>query len=68
MRKTIIAILILAGVLCGFESQAQQKTRLTDEQIANRIPAGIMRARPAVSVTAGAQSDQMPALIDGCRG
>ena len=65
MRKTIIAILILAGVLCGFESQAQQKTRLTDEQIANRIPAGIMRARPAVSVTAGAQSDQMPALIDG---
>ena len=65
MRKTIIAILILAGVLCGFESQAQQKTRLTDEQIANRIPAGIMRARPAVSVTAGAQSDQMPALVDG---
>ena len=66
MRKTIIAILILAGVLCGFESQAQQKTRLTDEQIANRIPAGIMRARPAVSVTVGAQSDQMPVLVDGC--
>ena len=65
MRKTIVAILILAGVLCGFESQAQQKTRLTDEQIATRIPAGIMRARPAVSVTAAAQPDQMPALVDG---
>ncbi|MBO4656169.1 MAG: DPP IV N-terminal domain-containing protein, partial [Bacteroidales bacterium] len=65
MRKTIVAILILAGVLCGFESHAQQKTRLTDEQIATRIPAGIMRARPAVSVTAAAQPDQMPALVDG---
>ena len=65
MRKTIVALFILAGALCALESQAQQKTRLTDEQIANRIPAGIMRARPAVSVTAGAQSDQMPALVDG---
>ena len=65
MRKTIVALFILAGVLCALESQAQQKTRLTDEQIANRIPAGIMRARPAVSVTAGAQADQMPALVDG---
>ncbi|MBR5670683.1 MAG: DPP IV N-terminal domain-containing protein, partial [Bacteroidales bacterium] len=65
MRKTIAAIMILAGLLSAFETQAQQKTRLTDEQIANRIPAGIMRARPATSVTAGAAAPQMPQLVEG---
>ena len=65
MRKTIAAIMILAGLLSAFEAQAQQKTRLTDEQIANRIPAGIMRARPATSVTAGAAAPQMPQLVEG---
>ena len=65
MRKTIAAIMILAGLLSAFEAQAQQKTRLTDEQIANRIPAGIMRARLATSVTAGAAAPQMPQLVEG---
>ena len=32
MRKTIAAIMILAGLLSAFEAQAQQKTRLTVEQ------------------------------------
>ena len=65
MKRAIAVILIIAGTLCAFEAQAQQKTRLTDEQIANRIPAGIMRARPATAVTVGLQTEQMPQLVDG---
>ena len=65
MRKSIIALVILAGLFTAFESQAQQKIRLTDEEIANRIPAGIMRARPVVSVTPATTATQMPQLVEG---
>ena len=65
MKRYIVAILILAGMLFAAESSAQQKIRLTDEEIANRIPAGIMRARPYQPTVAGTAATQMPQLVEG---
>ena len=65
MRKSIIIAVLLAVLSTAFDSNAQQKIRLTDEQIATRIPAGIIRTRPAVSVASGPSAAAMPQLVEG---
>ena len=65
MRKSIIIAVLLAVLSTAFDSNAQQKIRLTDEQIATRIPAGIIRTRPAVSVSSGPSAAAMPQLVEG---
>ena len=64
MRKSIIIAVLLAVLSTAFDSNAQQKIRLTDEQIATRIPAGIIRTRPAVSVASGPSAAAMPQLVE----
>ena len=63
MRKSIIIAVLLAVLSTAFESNAQQKIRLTDEQIATRIPAGIIRTRPAVALASSLSSVEMPQLV-----
>ena len=53
MRKTIAILFTLAALSAALESQAQQKIRLTDEELAGRIPAGIIRTRPAQAQAVG---------------
>ncbi len=65
MRKSIIIAVLLAVLSTAFESNAQQKIRLTDEQIATRIPAGIIRNRPAVALASSLSSVEMPQLVEG---
>lgn len=65
MRKSIIIAVLLAVLSTAFESNAQQKIRLTDEQIATRIPAGIIRTRPAVALASSLSSVEMPQLVEG---
>ncbi|MBQ4021253.1 MAG: DPP IV N-terminal domain-containing protein [Bacteroidales bacterium] len=65
MRKSIIIAVLLTVLSTAFESNAQQKIRLTDEQIATRIPAGIIRTRPAVALASSLSSVEMPQLVEG---
>ena len=65
MRKSIIIAVLLAVLSTAFESNAQQIIRLTDEQIATRIPAGIIRTRPAVALASSLSSVEMPQLVEG---
>ncbi len=65
MRKSIIIAVLLAVLSTSFESNAQQKIRLTDEQIATRIPAGIIRNRPAVALASSPSLVEMPQLVEG---
>lgn len=65
MRKSIIIAVLLAVLSTAFESNAQQKIRLTDEQIATRIPAGIIRTRPAAALASSLSSVEMPQLVEG---
>ena len=65
MRKSIIIAVLLAVLSTAFESSAQQKIRLTDEQIATRIPAGIIRTRPAVALASSPSLVEMPQLVEG---
>lgn len=65
MRKSIIIAVLLAVLSTAFESNAQQKIRLTDEQIATRIPAGIIRTRPAVALASSPSLVEMPQLVEG---
>ncbi|MBR3526940.1 MAG: DPP IV N-terminal domain-containing protein [Bacteroidales bacterium] len=65
MRKSIIIAVLLAVLSTAFESNAQQKIRLTDEQIATRIPAGIIRTRPAAALASSPSLVEMPQLVEG---
>lgn len=65
MRKSIIIAVLLAVLSTAFESNAQQKIRLTDEQIATRIPAGIIRTRPVAALASSPSLVEMPQLVEG---
>jgi len=66
MKKTAIAIVMLTAVCLSSGSFAQQKIRLTDEQIVSGIPAGIIRPRTVAAVAATAPAGQeMPQLVEG---
>ncbi len=67
MRRTITALITIAVLAFAQQAQAQQKIRLTDEQLTSRIPAGILNTRPVTAqvVTGLVPAPEMPELVKG---